>query len=151
MQINGLPLHVLVVHAAVVFGPLAAALAIAYAVLPGWRDRLRWVTLATVLVATGAIWLAYFSGEDFLESDRFGFLKDNPELAGRIEDHQELGTVLPWVATGFAAVTVLATALHARTGAVRMVLSGLVVVGAVATLVYTILTGDAGAQAVWGS
>ena len=33
MEINGLPLHPLAVHAAVVFGPLAALLALAYAVL----------------------------------------------------------------------------------------------------------------------
>ena len=33
----------------------------------------------------------------------------------------------------------------------RIVLGVLVAVGAVLTLVWTILTGDAGAQAVWGS
>jgi hypothetical protein len=32
-----------------------------------------------------------------------------------------------------------------------MLLSALVVVGAVLTLVWTVLTGDAGSQAVWGS
>ena len=41
MEINGLPLHVLVVHAAVVFGPLAALSAIGYVALPSQRDRLR--------------------------------------------------------------------------------------------------------------
>ena len=34
MEINGLPLHPLVVHAAVVFGPLAALTALAYVVPP---------------------------------------------------------------------------------------------------------------------
>ena len=41
MEINGLPLHPLVVHAAVIFGPLAAVAALAFLV-PRWRDRLRW-------------------------------------------------------------------------------------------------------------
>jgi len=37
-EFNGLPLHVLVVHAAVVFGPLAALSALAYVGLPKYRD-----------------------------------------------------------------------------------------------------------------
>ncbi|HYG94667.1 MAG TPA: hypothetical protein VD859_13875 [Nocardioides sp.] len=151
MEINGLPLHVLAVHAAVVFGPLAALVALGYAALPSWRDRLRWVTLAVVLIAAAAAWLAYFSGKDFLDSDRFAFLADSPEIAEKVRDHEELGEVMPWVASGFAAVTLLATLLHERRGAVRVVLSVLVVVGALATLVYTFLTGEAGSQAVWGS
>ena len=40
-------------HAAVVFGPLAALVALAYAVLPRYRDRLRWVTLVVVLIGVG--------------------------------------------------------------------------------------------------
>ena len=42
MEINGVPLHPLVVHAVVVFAPLAALFGIAYAVLPNWRWALRW-------------------------------------------------------------------------------------------------------------
>ena len=45
--------------------------------------------------------------------------------------------MLRWITTGFALVTVLATWLHARDGAVRYLLSGLVVVGAVLTLIWT--------------
>ena len=117
MEINGLPLHVLALHAAVVFGPLAALVAIAYAVLPSWRDRLRW-----------------FSG---------------PALE-KIETHEEYAETLRLMTSGFAVVTVAATWLHRREGAVRYLLSALVVVGAVLTLIWTILTGDAGAKAVWG-
>jgi cytochrome c biogenesis protein CcdA len=71
MNIAGLPLHVLVVHAAVVFGPLSALAALAYVAVPRYRDLLRWPTLVLVLVATAAIWLAFFSGESFYDSDRF--------------------------------------------------------------------------------
>ena len=52
---------------------------------------------------------------------------------------------------GFALVTVVATWQHHRTGTLRTVLAVLVGVGAVATLVWIALTGDAGARAVWGS
>ena len=44
MQIAGLPLHPLVVHAAVVLIPLTALLTIGLAVLPRWRWLLRWPT-----------------------------------------------------------------------------------------------------------
>jgi hypothetical protein len=149
MEINGLPLHVLAVHAAVVFGPLSAVVAIAYAALPSWRDRLRWVALAVVLIATAAIWAAYLSGEDFFESERFAHVSGAAK--DKIETHEEYADQLRLMTSGFAVVTVAATWLHDRAGAVRYVLSALVVVGAVLTLVWTILTGDAGAQAVWGS
>lgn len=149
MEINGLPLHVLVVHAAVVFGPLAALCAIAYVVLPSQRDRLRWVTLGLVLVAVGAIWFAALSGENFYESDRFDGARGTP-VGDQIEEHEELGEMLRNVATGFAVVTGLAVGLRRREGSLRYLLGALVVVGAIATLVYTVMTGDAGAQAVWG-
>ena len=149
MEINGLPLHVLAVHAAVVLGPLAALVAIAYAALPRYRDQLRWVTLVVVLIATAAIWTAYLSGVDFFESDRFANFRG--EALDKIEKHEEYAGTLRWLTSGFAAATVLATLLHRRVGALRWLLSGLVVAGAVLTLIWTVLTGDAGAQAVWGS
>jgi len=147
MEISGLPLHVLALHAAVVFGPVSALVAIAYAALPSWRDRLRWVTLVVVLVGVASIWVAYLSGESFLDSDRFANVRG--EALEKIETHEEYADVLRLMASGFGIVTVAATLLHDRTGAVRHLLRVLVVVGAVLTLVWTILTGDAGARAVW--
>jgi uncharacterized membrane protein len=148
MEINGLPLHPLVVHAAVVFGPLAALGAIGYAVVPSWRDRLRWPVLVLVLVATAAIWTAYLTGVNFRASK--DFFNQGP-LAAKIDRHAHLAGILRWVTTVFAIVTVVAVWLHARVGAVRVVLSVALVAAAVVTLVYTVLTGDAGAQSVWGS
>ena len=115
-----------------------------------WRDRLRWVTVVAVVVAGVAIWVAYLSGESFLDSDRFRGLQG--EAREKIEEHEEYAETLRLLATGFAVVTVVAAGwLHRRSGAVRYALSALVAVGAVLTLVWTVLTGDAGAQAVWGS
>jgi uncharacterized membrane protein len=149
MEINGLPLHVLVVHAAVVLTPLAGLAALGYAVVPRWRDWLRWPVVVAVVVAVGAIWLAYLSGDDFRGSDRFATATG--EFADKLERHEDLGSLLRWVVSGFGVVTLAAAALHDRTGPVRLLLSAAVAALAVATIVLTVMTGDAGAQSVWGS
>jgi O-antigen/teichoic acid export membrane protein len=148
MEINGLPLHPLVVHAAVVFGPLAALSALAYVGLPKHRDKLRWVTLVVVLIGFVSIWAAYLTGDNFFGTSRFDNFSG--EALEKIEHHEDLANVLRWVTTGFALVTVVAVWQHDRQGAARYALGGLVVVLGIATLVYTVLTGDAGAKAVWG-
>jgi len=144
MEINGLPLHPLVVHAAVVFGPLAAVTALLYVAVPRWRDRLRWPMLALAVVAVGSIVLAYLSGDSFLES--------KPELEGSaaVEKHEHRAEQLLWVTIGFGIVAVLDGWLATRPGAVRVVLDVLLAIAAVALLVWVVLTGDAGARAVWG-
>ncbi|WP_205471047.1 DUF2231 domain-containing protein [Nocardioides sp. SYSU D00038] len=144
MEINGLPLHALVVHAAVVFGPLAGLTGLAHALVPRWRDRLRWPLVVAVLVATVAIWVAYLSGEQLEEANQYG-----GPLAELLETHEDRAGVLRLSTTGFAVVAVASAWLHGRTGAVRVVLSVLVAAGAALTLVYAVLTGDAGAQIAW--
>jgi uncharacterized membrane protein len=147
-EINGLPLHPLIVHAAVVLGPLAALAALAYVALPRHRDLLRWVALVTVLLGAASIWAAYLSGNNFFTNGNFDHF--SAKIQDRIHTHQSYARTLRWITTGFAAVTVLATWLHSRTGPTRVVLGLLVVVGAVLTLVWVALTGEAGARAVWG-
>ena len=51
------------VHAGVVLLPLAAIAAFALAVVPGWRIRFGWSTLALVTVATGSVPVARESGQ----------------------------------------------------------------------------------------
>jgi uncharacterized membrane protein len=148
MEINGLPLHPLVVHAAVVLGPLAVLGALAYVVLPSWRDRLRWPMVALALLATALIWSAYLTGVNFRASSRFAAVTGT--LADRIQTHQNYARQLRWVTSGFGVVAVLAAWLHARTGAVRAVLAVLLGVSAVAVLVLVFLTGESGARSVWG-
>jgi hypothetical protein len=147
-EINGLPLHPLVVHAAVFLGPLSALAAVGYIALPRHRDLLRWVAVVTVLLATGAIWAAYLSGDNFL--DHGGFDHFSQKIQDRIETHENYAHTLRWITSGFAAVTVLAAWLHTRSGAIRVLMGLLVVAGAVLTLVWITLTGEAGARAVWG-
>jgi hypothetical protein len=147
MEINGVPLHPLVVHGAVVFGPIAALMAILYVVLPSWRDRLRWPMLALALIATAAIWAAFLTGQNFRSQSRFD--EASGAWLDRLDKHQSLGRQLRWVTSGFFVVALVSAWLHDRTGALRVVLGVLLVASAIATLVWVVLTGDAGAKAVW--
>jgi uncharacterized membrane protein len=150
MSIAGLPLHPLVVHAAVVFGPLAALSAIAYVCIPRYRDQLRWVTVALTVIAFFSIWAAYLTGENFFASDHFDNFSG--EALERIQTHESYAKTLRWIITGFALATGAATWQHNRPpGTLRTALNVLVVILAVATLVWVGLTGDAGARAVWGT
>ena len=144
MEINGLPLHALVIHGAVVFGPLAGLLALAY-VVPPLRDRVRVPLLLTSLAAAGFVGLAYLSGESYLEAN--AALEQLP----LVQEHEEQAERALWVTLAFAAVSVAATALHRRSGALRAVLAVLLVAGALGTIVTVVMTGDAGAQSKWGA
>ena len=66
-----------------------------------------------------------------------------------LEKHEDRAGILRLAMSGYAAVALVAAWQHARTGPLRWVLALLVVVLAVVALVYTYLTGDAGAQIAW--
>ena len=145
MEINGLPLHPLLVHAAVVFTPLAALTALVYALVTRWREKLRWPMVVLAVVATLAVVAAYLSGKSFLES--------NPALAERaiVGTHEERAELLLWLTLGFGAVALVSGWLHPRSGPVGLGLRALLAVAAAAVLVQVALTGDAGSRAVWGA
>ncbi|WP_436698532.1 DUF2231 domain-containing protein [Nocardioides sp. BYT-33-1] len=145
MEINGVPLHPLVVHAAVVFTPLAGLVAVAYGV-PGWRDRLRWPLVVLAAVSVLSVWVAFLSGED-LREERFATATG--PFAERLDDHETWAERLRIGASVFAVLAFAAAWFHSRSGAVRAALTALTVLGGVATLVLAFLTGDAGAQATW--
>ena len=145
MEINGVPLHPLVVHAAVVFTPLASLAALVYCV-PSWRDRLRWPLVVLAAISLVSIWVAFLSGEDLRDEQFTGVVEP---LAGKIEDHEEWAEKLRIGVTVFAVVAFVAAWFHTRTGVVRVGLGALTALAAVATLVLVYLTGDAGAQATW--
>ena len=155
MELNGVPLHPLVVHAVVVLGPLAALTGLAYTAVPRWRWLLRWPLVALALVTAVTAFVAVVAGEDLLKS--------RPELAPIVADHQERGELLRNVALGyvlvaaFAAwalggVSALASGRGAREsrGPLGLVAAVLLVVAAVGLLVMLYLAGDSGARAVWG-
>jgi hypothetical protein len=158
MELNGLPLHPLVVHAAVILAPTAALTSIGYAFLPGWRWLLRWPMVALAAAAAATVYVAKLSGDALMEAR---FSGDIGELGQKIETHSDRGDLLVWIALGFFVSTLFAAqALGGPSGlvsgkgaressAVSMVALVLVVVGALAVVVMAFLTGDAGARAVW--
>ncbi len=148
-KITCLPLHILVIHAAVVLGPLATLSALAYVGVPRYRDLLRWPTIALAVIAVGAVWAAYLTGQNFFASDRFANFSG--EARESIETHEDYAKTLRWIASAFGIITLAAAYyFHDRRGTARTVLGVLVAVSALATLVWVALTGDAGSRAVWG-
>lgn len=155
MTIAGLPLHPLVVHAAVVFIPLSAVLAIVFAVMPRWRWLTRWPSAALSVAGVALGFLATSSGESLEET--------KPGVAQAVHEHAERGDALAWILVGFAVLAVLGawavsgtTALasgrgawESRVPALEKSMPALLVLGALAVLVMVVLVGDSGARAVW--
>jgi hypothetical protein len=157
MEINGLPLHPLVVHAVVVFVPLAALSAIPFAVVPRWRWLLRWPTLLLALASVVLVRVAVVTGISLKNQRHFA-----GPLADRIATHQTWGHRLEWAVWVFAAVAVFAvwvlphvTPLVGRRDRVSprpslvTLATALLPVAAAVVLVLAAITGDAGARAVW--
>jgi hypothetical protein len=153
MELNGVPLHPLVVHAVVVLAPLAALTGLVHAAVPRWRWLLRWPLVVLAVAAAGASVLATQSGEWLLES--------RPQLGPIVEEHQEHGELMRNVALGYVVLSALAawalggaSALASGRGAREtrfgIPVAVLLAVGAVALLVTVYLAGDSGAVAVWG-
>ena len=153
MELNGVPLHPLVVHAVVVLGPLAALTGLAYAFVPRWRWLLRWPLVVLAVVTAAAAVLAASAGEALLEA--------RPELEPLVEEHEESGELLRTVALVYAALSLLAayalggvSALASGRGAREtrfgIPVMAVLAIGAVALLVTLYLAGDSGARAVWG-
>jgi len=145
MTINGLPLHPLVVHGAVVAAPLAGLIAIAYAI-PRLRDRLRpWVLVLGVLSAL-LVWFAAFTGGN-LEST-MNLVPGTPG-AEAVHHHEDLAGKLQVSTWVLGALALLGWWLHERPGAARTAISVLLPIGGIAVIVLCVMTGDAGARAVW--
>ena len=162
MEIGGLPLHPLVVHAVVVLVPLSAAFTVVFAVVPRWRWLLRWPTALLAAGAAGLAWAARLSGKALLE-DRPALLASAP-LREQVERHQQLGELLSLVVLPFALLVLLGTwslagssplasgrgAREGRVAALARVLPALLVLAALGVLALVVLVGDSGSRAVWG-
>jgi hypothetical protein len=154
-QVNGLPLHALVIHAVVVFVPLTVLVALAYAFVPRWRWLLRWPLLAGSAVCLASGFVAKQSGQALW--DRLGAQEIVAEHAAR-------GALLVWILLAFFVVSVAAVFMlggstplangRDRSGAagpVQVVVAALLVVVAVGAGVQVVRTGDEGTRVVWGS
>jgi hypothetical protein len=160
-EINGLPTHVLLVHAVVVLVPLAALLVTAAALWPAFRRRLGIAVPVVAFVALLCVPLTTQAG---------GWLASRLPPSPLLFRHTELGdTLLPWAVGLFlvsAAIWAVSwfTARSAapagerqqaagRSGrmwvAARIVLAVLAIVVSVGSVVRVYQIGDSGAKAAW--
>jgi Predicted membrane protein (DUF2231) len=154
---NGLPLHALVVHAAVVLTPLAAVIGIAFAIVRSWRWLLRWPLVVVALLALGTVFVAVQSGNAFRARLRLP--------SAIIQAHAAAGQLLLYVMAGYAVLAVVAAltlggpsalrsgkgARAGASGALQAVLVAVLIVGSVGLGYQVFKTGEAGSRAVWGS
>jgi hypothetical protein len=149
-EILGLPVHPLVVHAAVVLTPLLAVLAAVYALAPRTRPVLTWAVAGLAPVVPVSVLAARQSGEALKEGR---FASAEGELGERIAEHAGLGT--PLLLVTFALGAVASALVYVTRGdrfgrPVQLAVSALTVVLAVVALYYVVRTGHSGAVAVWG-
>jgi hypothetical protein len=145
----GLPTHAIVVHATVVFLPLAAFAVLLHAFWPAARRRLGVVTPLLAGVALVLVPLATQSGEN---------LERSVGRSRLVERHAELADgMLPWAIGLFvvAAGLWLLDRRAARPSGGRrprwlpVVAGALAVVAAVGTVQQVVRVGHAGAEATW--
>ncbi len=153
-NLGNLPLHPLVVHAAVVGIPLAALLAFLFA-FPKTREWARWPLAITVVGATAVAFVARQSGLAFEAA--LGIKPGNP-VGDLILRHSLLANQLFYIMIGFSVISLLNVFLVSKPTAdgaakqsavLRIGLPILLVVAAVVALGWIVRVGDLGARAVW--
>ena len=143
--IDGLPVHVLVVHVAVVLIPLAALGAILIAIRPRAMRLFGVVTVLGAGIGTVASFVARSSGESL--SSRVGFP----------EPHVNYGETFPIAALAFLIVLTIfwlfarGVPLNRNRPVWLKVFGGVVILAAIGISYFTFLVGHSGAQATWAS
>ena len=155
-QFNGMPVHVLLVHAAVVFVPLLALAAVVYALVPRLRSRVGWVAALLAVGAPVAALFAKLSGEAF--KDRLVASGMPATALEPINTHQGYGDLTFFSSLALGIVTGAMIYLVSRASGGRPLpraadlgLAALVVVLAGVAGYFVFMTGDSGATAVWGT
>ena len=153
-NLGNLPLHPLVVHAAVIGIPLAALLAFLFA-FPKTREWARWPLAITVVGVTAVTFVARQSGLAFEAA--LGIRPGNP-VGDLILQHSLLANQLFYIMIGFSVIALLNVFLVSKATAdgaakqsavLRIGLPILLVVAAVVALAWVVRVGDLGAHAVW--
>ena len=152
---TSLPLHPLVVHAAVMLLVLVPLLVLVSLFWRGLRNRLDWLLPVGAIAGAIAAFAAEVTGYQLVP-----LLKQGSVLVAK---HAELGQTGPFVASVFAIATigwwltssevmknwVEAKQPWLRRGRIPLVASILMAIACVVMLVIVVLIGDSGATAVW--
>lgn len=149
MTFQGIPLHPLVVHFAVVFFLLVAGAQLLAVALPRFRAWIGWGLPAAALVTAIVAQLATTTGDDLIDTRSTPLAEAHEDWGERLGN---LGLALGAVAVAYWLVT--SPWGQARIGDrlpswVVPVVGAIAVLVAVATLVVTTITGHTGAVAVW--
>jgi uncharacterized membrane protein len=150
MEVFGLPLHPLIVHAVVVLVPLAALGGIGISAWKWARVRYGWLVVLCAFVGAVSTFIAMQAGQSLYA--RFG-----ANASDAINRHASLGgTLLVWTILLFVGTAAVMGAQwlidrHDKRG--RLVLIGAIVitvVSAVIALIQVVRIGHSGSVAVWG-
>jgi hypothetical protein len=161
VKINGLPAHVLLVHAVVVFVPLAALMLVASAVWPAARAKLGFLTPAVALVALILVPITTNAGHWLQDHLHNNFGHTDPEIV----HHAHLGGQLLWWVLPLFVVSAGVWLLSRRYDLVWRTPEGereralpvwatavvaLVSIGvAVGTLIWVVRIGESGSRSIW--
>ncbi|GGL09002.1 DUF2231 domain-containing protein [Mangrovihabitans endophyticus] len=168
--VNGLPAHILLVHAIVVLLPLTSVILVLTAVWPAARRRLALPNALLAVLVVILVPITTSAGE---------WLEHRVDHTALMRDHAELGDTALWFALpvallalavwwrdreagpaqsggaptgsggGTATMVARRTYLAPASTTVTRVIAALAVVFAVAAVVDTYLIGDSGARAAW--
>jgi len=148
-EINGLPAHILLVHAVVILIPLAALLTVLSAVWPAARRRLGIITPLTALVALILVPVATNAGE---------WLQARVHNTPLISAHVDLGGTMLYFAAGLFVAALIAWGVptlltrnsrKAPPPWVGVVVAVIAVALAGASVVQVVRVGESGSKAVW--
>ncbi len=150
INILGLPVHPLIVHATVITVPAAAVGVALAAIWPRFRRWIAWGPAAAALLALVLVPLTTSSGES---------LQAQLPHEALIQQHARLADgLLPWV-IGLAVTAVAGWWMHGLAGRFQprrpvprgllLVVTVLAVAAAIGTLVEVVLIGHSGAAAAW--
>lgn len=154
MTLLSLPLHPLVVHAAVVLVPLFAIAALLWAVRPSWGWWLRWPVLVGSVLSIAIVFITRQTGDT---------LRGDLRMRGdAVEHHEQMSGLLLGSTVALVVAAVLAwftvpvnsplpggAQRPGRGVALRILARVLLVLAAIAVGVGVFLTGDSGAKMVW--
>lgn len=159
MEIAGLPLHPLAVHAALVFVPITMVASVVVCFWPAARRRYGSLTWGVGVVTVVAVAVATASGDSLRDT-----MAATPPI---INDHELYGSSLiyPCIAVIVGLGLLLVSdwlrgraddepdppVIHARARALRLLGIVIVVMAAAMGLTLVVLTGHSGATAVWGA
>jgi hypothetical protein len=110
---RGIPVHPLIIHAAVVFIPLQIVAAIVYGFVPAWRRHIWWAVLGLAVVAPASAWAAKFSGEAF--EKRLIQRNFSPQIIAQVNNHASFAGVLAYLVLALGVVMLVLVYLATRT------------------------------------